>query len=88
MTGSRDLFLRIMAVLLLLTGAVMLFTELSAELAFALIAIGAALPSHSMSIVGTEPPLELAAKRPTRSSRREIETSRSRWESYGSRWSN
>jgi hypothetical protein len=43
LTGSRNLFLRIMAVLLLLTGAVILFTELSAGLAFALIAIGAAL---------------------------------------------
>ena len=49
MTGSRDLFLRIMAVLLLLTGAVMLFTELSAGLAFALIAIGAALTAISLS---------------------------------------
>ena len=49
MTGSRDLFLRIMAVLLLLTGAVMLFTELSAGLAFALIAIGAALTAISLN---------------------------------------
>jgi len=49
LTGSRDLFLRIMAVLLLLTGAVMLFTELSAGLAFALIAIGAALTAISLN---------------------------------------
>lgn len=49
MTGSRDLFLRIMAVLLLLTGAVILFTELSAGLAFALIAIGAALIAISLN---------------------------------------
>ena len=49
MTGSRDLFLGIMAVLLLLTGAVMLFTELSAGLAFALIAIGAALTAISLN---------------------------------------
>ena len=49
MTGSRDLFLRIMAVLLLLTGAVTLFTELSAGLAFALIAIGAALTAISLN---------------------------------------
>ena len=49
MTGSRDLFLRIMAVLLLLTGAVILFTELSAGLAFALIAIGAALTAISLN---------------------------------------
>ena len=49
MTGSRNLFLRIMAVLLLLTGAVMLFTELSAGLAFALIAIGAALTAVSLN---------------------------------------
>jgi hypothetical protein len=38
-----------MAVLLLLTGAVMLFTELSAALAFALIAIGAALTAISLN---------------------------------------
>ena len=38
-----------MAVLLLLTGAVTLFTELSAGLAFALIAIGAALTAISLS---------------------------------------
>jgi hypothetical protein len=37
-----------MAVLLLLTGAVMLFTELSAGLAFGLIAIGAALTAISL----------------------------------------
>ena len=37
-----------MAVLLLLTGAVMFFTELSAGLAFALIAIGAALTAVSL----------------------------------------
>jgi hypothetical protein len=49
LTGSRDLFLRNMAVLLLLTGAVMLFTELSAALAFALIAIGAALTAISLN---------------------------------------
>jgi hypothetical protein len=49
LTGSRNLFLRIMAVLLLLTGAVMLFTELSAGLAFALIAIGAALTAISLN---------------------------------------
>ena len=49
MTGSRDLFLRIMAVVLLLTGAVMLFTELSAGLAFAVIAIGAALTAISLN---------------------------------------
>ena len=49
MTGSRDLFLRIMAVLLLLTGVMMLFTELSAGLAFALIAIGAALTALSLN---------------------------------------
>ena len=49
MTGSRDLFLGIMAVLLLLTGAVTLFTELSAGLAFALIAIGAALTAISLN---------------------------------------
>ena len=49
MTGSRNLFLRIMAVLLLLAGAVMLFTELSAGLAFALIAIGAALTAISLN---------------------------------------
>jgi hypothetical protein len=49
LTGSRDLFLRTMAVLLLLTGAVMLFTELSAALAFALIAIGAALTAISLN---------------------------------------
>lgn len=42
-SGSADLYIRIMAALLLLTGAVMLFTDLSAGLAFALIAIGAAL---------------------------------------------
>jgi hypothetical protein len=47
LTGSRTLFLRIMAVLPVLTGAVMLFTELSAGLAFALIAIGAALTAVS-----------------------------------------
>ena len=49
MTGSRDLFLRIMAGLLLLTGAMMLFMELSAGLAFALIAIGAALTAISLN---------------------------------------
>ena len=49
MTGSRKLFLRIMAVLLLLTGAVMLLTELSAGLAFALITIGAALTAISLN---------------------------------------
>ena len=49
MTGSRTLFLRIMAVLLLLTGAMMLFTELSAGLAFALITIGAALTAISLN---------------------------------------
>ena len=49
MTGSRKLFLRIMAVLLLLAGAVMLFTELSAGLAFALITIGAALTAISLN---------------------------------------
>ena len=49
MTGLRNLFLRIMAVLLLLTGAVMLFTELSAGLAFALIAIGAGLTAISLN---------------------------------------
>jgi uncharacterized membrane protein len=49
LTGSRNPFLRIMAVLLLLTGAVMLFTELSAGLAFALIAIGAALTAVSLN---------------------------------------
>ena len=49
MTGSRNLFLRIMAVLLLLTGAMMLFMELSAGLAFALIAIGAALTAISLN---------------------------------------
>jgi len=49
LTGSRDLFLRIMAVLLLLTGVMMLFTELSAGLAFALIAIGAALTALSLN---------------------------------------
>jgi hypothetical protein len=47
--GLRDLYLRIMAVFLLLTGAVMLFTELSAGLAFALIAIGAALTAISLN---------------------------------------
>jgi hypothetical protein len=49
LTGSRTLFLRIMAVLLLLTGAMMLFTELSAGLAFALITIGAALTAISLN---------------------------------------
>jgi hypothetical protein len=49
LTGSRNLFLRIMAVLLVLTGAVTLFTELSAGLAFALIAIGAALTAISLN---------------------------------------
>jgi len=49
LTGSRDLFLRIMAGLLLLTGAMMLFMELSAGLAFALIAIGAALTAISLN---------------------------------------
>ena len=48
-TGLRDLYLRLMAVFLLLTGAVMLFTELSAGLAFALIAIGAALTAISLN---------------------------------------
>jgi hypothetical protein len=38
-----------MAVLLLLTGAMMLFTELSAGLAFALITIGAALTAISLN---------------------------------------
>lgn len=38
-----------MAVLLLLTGAVTLFMELSAGLAFALIAIGAALTAISLN---------------------------------------
>jgi len=38
-----------MAVLLLLTGAVMLLTELSAGLAFALITIGAALTAISLN---------------------------------------
>jgi hypothetical protein len=49
LTGSRNLFLRIMAVLLLLTGAVTLLTELSAGLAFALIAIGAALTAITLN---------------------------------------
>jgi hypothetical protein len=48
LTGARDPFLSIMAVVLFLTGAVMLFTELSAGLAFAFIAIGGALTAISL----------------------------------------
>ena len=46
-TGSQDLFLGIMAAFLLLTGTVMLFTDLSAALAFSFIAVGAALTAVS-----------------------------------------
>ena len=48
LTGARDPFLSIMAVVLFLTGAVMLFTELSAGLAFAFIAIGGGLTAISL----------------------------------------
>jgi hypothetical protein len=47
-TGSRDRYLRIMAVLLMLAGVLMLFTELSVGLAFAFITVGAALTAVSL----------------------------------------
>jgi hypothetical protein len=43
LTDPGDLYLRVMAIVLLVAGVAMIFTEISMIIAFAVIAIGAAL---------------------------------------------